>query len=380
MARRKLATVVLGVTGAATLGVWAPVAAEAAVVCGQTITTSVTLTNDLSCPSGTGIFVNAPNVTVDLGGHTITGAAPAGGTSRGVNITPNRPNVTVRNGTIRGFDAGVSVNAGSTGALITLLTLDANGVGVQANTGSASARIVGNTITNTAPFSAMQLGGNGHVAEGNTMTHGANAGIFLAGDDDVLNGNTIIDMGASGIAISAFPSTPGPFMNNRISGNTVSGSGRLFNSTGISLTNASGTVVQGNNVTGRLATPGLFVHDSPGTDVTGNALTNNTTGVLVRGSGSVGTLLAYNSATANQSGIHVESAPTNTRVVGNNASNNTAFDGILIQSPSTLVAANTANANAHWGINAVPGTVDGGGNRAAGNGVAAQCTPNIVCT
>ncbi|HEX3542546.1 MAG TPA: hypothetical protein VHT75_19110, partial [Acidimicrobiales bacterium] len=50
-------------------------AAQAAstVVCGQTITASVTLTADLGPCLGDGLVVTASNVTLNLNGHTITG-------------------------------------------------------------------------------------------------------------------------------------------------------------------------------------------------------------------------------------------------------------------------------------------------------------------
>ena len=47
-------------------------------------------------------------------------------------------------------------------------------------------------------------------------------------------------------------------------------------------------------------------------------------------------------------------------------------EGLVIRTPGTTVARNTANQNALWGINA-PGAIDGGGNRATGNGEPAQC-------
>jgi hypothetical protein len=46
--------------------------------------------------------------------------------------------------------------------------------------------------------------------------------------------------------------------------------------------------------------------------------------------------------------------------------------------PTTLVERNTANHNAGLGIDAVPNVIDGGGNRAFGNGNPLQCL-NVVC-
>jgi hypothetical protein len=42
------------------------------------------------------------------------------------------------------------------------------------------------------------------------------------------------------------------------------------------------------------------------------------------------------------------------------------------------LTSNTANDNVDFGIEAVPGVIDGGGNRAFGNGNPLQCL-NVVC-
>jgi hypothetical protein len=54
-------------------------------------------------------------------------------------------------------------------------------------------------------------------------------------------------------------------------------------------------------------------------------------------------------------------------------------DGIEVANAATTIARNTANENGDLGIEAVAGVTDGGGNRASGNGNAAQCT-NVVCS
>jgi hypothetical protein len=65
------------------------------------------------------------------------------------------------------------------------------------------------------------------------------------------------------------------------------------------------------------------------------------------------------------------------RVTRNTASGN-SNSGIKLYEPGAYVARNTANNNGEWGIEAVPGTVDGGGNRASGNTEPAQCL-NVAC-
>jgi len=62
---------------------------------------------------------------------------------------------------------------------------------------------------------------------------------------------------------------------------------------------------------------------------------------------------------------------------GNTASEN-GDDGIRVDAAETTLTRNTANFNHDLGIEAVPGVIDGGGNRARGNGNPLQCT-NVAC-
>lgn len=94
--------------------------------CGQTITTSITVANNLTC-SGNGLFVGADNVTIDLAGHVLRGD----GTGVGVTITSQYPSLltgdTVRDGTIRGFGSAVSLEAVSS-TVLDDLTMTDNGL------------------------------------------------------------------------------------------------------------------------------------------------------------------------------------------------------------------------------------------------------------
>jgi parallel beta-helix repeat protein len=76
-------------------------------------------------------------------------------------------------------------------------------------------------------------------------------------------------------------------------------------------------------------------------------------------------------------GIFVDAATTGTRVRGNVAANN-GDDGIDVESPATTLIDNVANNNHDLGIDAVTGVVDGGGNKASGNGNPLQCL-NVSC-
>ena len=80
--------------------------------CGAVITQSVTLDSDVGPCPGDGLIIRASNITVDLGGHRVFAATP-NGPLENVGIRLGMVSgVTVQNGTVEGFDAGVFVNGG----------------------------------------------------------------------------------------------------------------------------------------------------------------------------------------------------------------------------------------------------------------------------
>src|SRR5215470_817197 len=92
--------------------------------CGDTITTSVQLRTDLTCP-GDGLIVGADNIVINLDGHTIRGSDGTGsiGIADGVR-GPSHSNVTIRNGTIGGyFYIGVSLHGSQAVNLVDLQVL-----------------------------------------------------------------------------------------------------------------------------------------------------------------------------------------------------------------------------------------------------------------
>jgi parallel beta-helix repeat protein len=147
-----------------------------------------------------------------------------------------------------------------------------------------------------------------------------------------------------------------------VSDNSVTDAGIGFPEAGgfgILLDGADDSLVQRNAVTGGNG-PAIFVTslESQGTSDR-NVISRNVAnsrlsdGILVNGDATA-TLLERN--TANENG----------------------HDGIEISVAGTTVTGNTANFNHDLGIEAVPGVIDGGGNRARGNGNALQCT-NVAC-
>jgi hypothetical protein len=72
-----------------------------------------------------------------------------------------------------------------------------------------------------------------------------------------------------------------------------------------------------------------------------------------------------------------EGTLTSTLLTGNLALN-AGNDGFGIYQPGSTLTRNSAFHNGNLGFEAVTGTIDGGGNRAHGNGNPAQCT-GVAC-
>ena len=80
---------------------------------------------------------------------------------------------------------------------------------------------------------------------------------------------------------------------------------------------------------------------------------------------------------AGEDGVHVENKTKHTTLVGNHAIG-AKDDGIDADDATTKLTGNQARHNVELGIEAVRGVIDGGRNKASGNGDPRQCT-NIVC-
>ena len=70
-------------------------------------------------------------------------------------------------------------------------------------------------------------------------------------------------------------------------------------------------------------------------------------------------------------------ASSGNRFEGNFATRS-RMNGLRLTSPGNRMSSNAAAFNRRRGIEAVGGTLDGGGNRAFGNGLSPQCT-GVAC-
>ncbi len=215
-------------------------AAASDVACGDTITTNITLTHDLTC-SGTGLVVGAPGITVDLGGFTLSGA----GAGNGIDNNGGFDNVTITNGTIDGFANGVALS-GADSNTISHLTITNNS---NANNWWEGVGIV------------MWGGGINNTITHNTISGNSRQGVFL---------------GHSG---------PGTTSYNTVSQNEISNNGLAgYDGYGIQLWNADYTIVSKNEISGHnnwWFGQGIYVLASKGNTIERNELEANSYGWVV---------------------------------------------------------------------------------------------------
>jgi parallel beta-helix repeat protein len=182
--RRTVAALATGMLTLAGMVVFGEPASANHVDCGSVITQSVTLDRNIGPCEGDGLVVRGSNITVNLGGRTITGNNLANQSEEeqaGVHVI-GATRVTIRNGTVRNFDAGVVIHHGS-GNTVSNLSVEDNANHV-VRTGalnpcefadgilildSDNNRIQGNRALRNGPFGGIDIVGDsdGNVVSGN---------------------------------------------------------------------------------------------------------------------------------------------------------------------------------------------------------------------
>jgi parallel beta-helix repeat protein len=300
--------------------------------CGDMITADTTLDADLlDCPNN-GIVIGADDITLDLNGHRIDGdgalADPcpedefcdfgiANDGHNGVRIT---------NGTVQQFAFGVIVIGARTNGLSHLSTVENVFSGILlAETVRTRVR-ESSTARNAGPDSGVGItlfrSHNNTIAK-NSAVDNAELGIHLIqSDHNHIRRNRVRDNPEDGIILQGD--------HNQIVGNRV-----VRNS--ITIT--------------------LFTNNA---HAVGNVVRGNTVRRAPRG------------------GISIDQVIERT-VVKRNHVFRAGGSGILVGNATTTLTRNEARYNHRLGIEAVEGVIDGGGNRASGNGDPRQCV-NVVCS
>ncbi len=217
--------------------------------CGRVITQSTVLTKDIGPCGETAVVVGADNVTLDLGGKRIFGfPGPSNGHAAGVRL-PMKNRVTVKNGTISGFDGGVVLGGGG-GHTLTNLTVRDN-VGpddplnqeLELSDGivlfhSRNNTINKNRVLHNGVFDGIGVLGFG--ADGNSIQDNVVEDTVGAGDGGAAGQGIIVNAASLGEQIGD------SIQDTRIVGNLVRGNG----SSGISNVSSINGGIVGNRIEG----------------------------------------------------------------------------------------------------------------------------------
>ena len=331
--------------------------------CGDVVTSDVRLTSDLVCPA-TGLVVGADGIVIDLNGHSIEGPccfSPGAFTTVGIDDGGGYDRLRIVDGTVTGFGTGIRFEdvrhsavrdaiATQNGQGILLVGSDGNtirrsevissgfslrvGDGIRLESGSDRNRLIRNLVDGNEEWGVRVLGSDGNLVARNRLT--AN--------------------GAGGSTI--FSARGSVFAHN-------SGRNRFV---GLELGESADTWIVGN----QLPMDGFYLNGSET-----HVLRNVAGGFRAWGSGLEVIGNVAEPTSFEDTGILI-GAGSEGALVERNVSNGHLDDGIGVQSPGVVIAHNTANDNLDLGIEAVPGVIDGGGNRASGNGNPLQCV-NVVC-
>jgi hypothetical protein len=293
--------------------------------CGDVITNDFVLSGTTTCESEqVGLVIGADGVDVNLNGHGLNGpTGPVSDETTGVGVdnTAGHDDVTVRNGSARRWGDAVRL----TGANFNLLrNLDLR----QGATNQSGVRIDGGE-SNTIRSSQI------------TGIHG----LSVTGSEALV----VADSGGYGWQVSG--------VGARLVRNNIGAVGPF----------TPCLVLSGNrnrvadNFLGGCAGGGIFLESGGENELVGNEL-----------EGGLGTGLP-----GDFDGIRIQPFTAGTLLQGNYA-HGFHDDGIDVRAPATRLVGNRADSNLGFGINAVAGVTDGGGNTASGNDEAAQCR-NVVC-
>jgi hypothetical protein len=318
------------------------------------------------------LFIGADGITLDLGGHTISA-------ERSI-IDDGHDDVTIRNGTLNNDDGPLIQHA--TGVRFRNLRFE----------GISDGLVLQDAHQTDVRFSSFP-GAALDMSDGsswNTIAHNEfsySEGVVQLRQSDH---NRIVD--------NRFATSPeGPWISLFESDHNYVGRNRMtIFFTGIGVARSDGNVIA-DNVIRQVE----FFKDleSIGVNVTGDrnvVLRNNTKDTAIGArvlSGNANWLVGNRVLSTvaptppippetprvllEPDGLRVESAATDT-VVAYNTAGHADDDGVDVEASSTSLIRNTANHNADLGIEAVPGVIDLGGNRAAGNGNPLQCL-NLLC-
>jgi hypothetical protein len=294
--------------------------------CGETVTSSVRLTDDYVCLDGPGLVVGAPGIEIDLAGYRMIGGSEFPRIDNGGGFD----DVTVRNGGLSNSGDAVYLQGASRNRVLDVTTHAGNGVVIRGGDANEVRR-------------SELRGSRGVVATGAT-------GLVVAGNElnTLFEGIVIVDGDRARIVRNRVESATAPFQYARSIELTQSDDGRIAE----------------NVVSATWTFGGIWVNGGFGHQVVDNRVHN------VR-------LVPIGDPASNGDGIHVFQGAGTTVLRRNDVRWNEG-DGIDVRAGGTRLEGNGAADNLGVGILAVDGVIDLGANFAERNGGAAQCV-NVFC-
>jgi parallel beta-helix repeat protein len=370
-------------TSTAVVALGGSTASASHVACGDRITADTTLDGDLvDCPNN-GIIIGADDVTLDLNGHRIDGdGTEFAGCGQdefcdvGV-LNRGHDGVTVRHGSVREFLVGVWTLRVSHNRLLGIASSrnQCCGLGffrgtrslVRNSSASSTARNGGpgmfllasnrvrvlNSSFRDNGDQGIFVGDSSHnLIKGNLFSHNRFYGVVLErADRNQVRGNRSVRDGEVGIYVA-------PGNRNVIAGNRVSHVGRgEGEARAIEIDGGDHNVIARNSAQDTEG-DAILVGCPRCPVVVGNVVRRN----RIRGAG--------------EDGVHVDNAKHT--LLKRNHAFGANDDGLDANSLTTKFIRNEARRNGDLGIDAVRGAIDGGGNKASGNGDPRQCT-NVTC-
>ncbi len=217
--------------------------------CGDTVTSSYTLTGNLTC-TGNGLRVGAAGITIDGGGFTITG--DGGADDYGIYNLSGYSGVTIRDfDNITNFNYGIYITGGINNNIQNVTANANNFVGIILNSGSG--HTVNQSTANNNNSYGILVNCNSNFITNNTansnlgdlVNGNPNAGIYLNinTNSNTLTGNTTDNNSQHGIGL--FLSN-----NNTLTSNSASGN-RVGNISNISLLSTGNAIDTTNLVEGK---------------------------------------------------------------------------------------------------------------------------------
>ena len=351
------------------------------VSCGDRITADTTLQEDLvNCPNH-GIVIAADGVTLDLNGHLVDGdGTPAADCDQQKEpcdfglFNDGHDGVTVRDGSVREFAAGVLFGTATGRAR------DNRVLGVSATrnqfTGLGIFSQVRGLVRNSSGDGSLgrdgmglSLGDSHHVRIlNNSFRHNAHVGMeTFESDRYLIKGNLFSRNDQEAILMGGH--------DNQVRRNRL-----VRNGSGMSL-GGRGNVVAHNRIVG--GHDGIRVEKGRGTLVADNLIVDTrrwgiTLGIHRPFIGGADNLVRGNIVRRSRvDGIAVVKKERHSTLV-RNVVTGSGDDGFDINSGTLTLTGNHARRNDDFGIEAVFGVIDGGGNLASGNGDPRQCV-NVRC-